>query len=449
MEWDEASERAEAVVAGAQTIISACGGRAAGSEAETTAQRMLLAQMRALPHATDAHEEPFRVAPHAFMAFEPVLAVCGVLAVACFWARAAAAAWALAHLGLAAAVLELGLYREFLDPLFPTRVSRNVLVRIPPANASGSSRVQRRIIVGGHADSAYEWRINPHPAVLWLAHFAQVGAALVVAATTYAPGLRSRALLAVHGACAACLLTALLNTAFGRAVPGASDNLSGALATLELARHFAQDGMRLAHTELVALVTGAEEAGLRGAKAFARTHAAELVGAGVETLFLGLETLAEPAALAVAHRELNGLVRCDTRAVDLVCRAARDVRTTPLPRQAVYCGATDAAALAQLGVAAVTLEGMSPGPANYYHTRRDTVERMSPACIRDALLVASRAVQLFDAHGLAVPPDTDDADAVLLASPLHAEFAPAVVVPGKASAKGHEEEGARGVLVEM
>ena len=449
MEWDEASERAEKVVAGAQTIIDACGGRAAGSAAETAAQAMLLAQMRAVPHATDAHEEPFRVAPHAFMAFEPVLAVCGVLAVACFWARAATAAWVLAHLGLAAAVLELGLYREFLDPLFPTRVSRNVLVRIPPATTGTTgTTVRRRVIVGGHADSAYEWRINPHRAVLWLAHVAQVGAAVVVAATTYAPGVRSRALLAVHGGCAACLLTALLNTAFGRAVPGASDNLSGALAALELARHFAQDGARLAHTELVALVTGAEEAGLRGAKAFARTHAAELVGAGVETLFLGLETLAEPAALAVAHRELNGLVRCDERAVALVCRAARAVRATPLPRQAVYCGATDAAALAQLGVPAVTLEGMSPGPANYYHTRRDTVARMSRECIRDALLVASHAVRLFDADGLGAPSAAAAAAGDgygTLASPLHAEFAPpAVVVPGKTPAK---EMGA--ALVEM
>lgn len=424
MEREEAEKRAEAVVAGAQAIISACGGRAAGSDAETKAQTMLLAQMRAVPHATDAHEEPFRVAPHAFMAFEPVLAVCGVLSIACFWARASTAAWVLAHLGLAATVLEFGLYREFLDPLFPSRISRNVLVRIPPASSSASgSSVLRRVIIGGHVDSAFEWRINPHRAVLWLAHFAQVGAALVVAATTYVPWAGGRALLAVHGVCAVCLLSALLNTAFGRAVPGASDNLSGALAALELARHFAQDGTRLAHTELVALVTGAEEAGLRGAKAFVRAHAAELGGTGVETLFLGLETLAEPDALAVAHRELNGLVRCDERAVALVCRAARAVRAAPLPRQAVYCGATDAAALAQAGVAAVTLEGMSPGPANYYHTRRDTVDRMSRACIRDALLIASRAVRLFDTDGLGTPTGP--------ASPLHEEFAPVVVPPRK------------------
>ena len=89
----------------------------------------------------------------------------------------------------------------------------------------------------------------------------------------------------------------------------------------------------------------------------------------------------------------------------------------------MYCGATDAAALAQAGVAAVTLEGMSPGPANYYHTRRDTVDRMSRACIRDALLIASRAVRLFDTDGLGAPTGP--------ASPLHEEFAPVVVPPRK------------------
>ena len=406
MEAEQAEQRAGAVIDQTRALIDRFGGRAAGSDAENAAQEELLAQLAAIPHAADAHAEPFRVAPHAFMFFEPLLCVFCLLAIACYWLHATGAAWVLAHTAFVVFVLELGLYKEFLDPLFPSRTSHNVMVRIPPLaqqNQQNQKAVRRRVILGGHADSAFEWRLNLHCTVLWTMHFLQFGAALAVLVTTYLGAYRGLPMLYAHCACIACLLTTLAMTNFFHAVPGANDNLSGTYAVLELARHFAQDGHRLRNTELVALITGSEEAGLRGAKAFARAHCAELVGSGVETLFLGLETLAEQDCLAVAHRELNGLLRCDERAVGLVCRASKAALGTELPRQSVYCGATDSAAMAQAGVAAVTVEGMSAGPANYYHTRRDNADNMSRECIRDALLVVSRAVRLFDENGLGSP----------------------------------------------
>jgi hypothetical protein len=205
----------------------------------------------------------------------------------------------------------------------------------------------------------------------------------------------------VHAVCGTLLLTMFLNTDFFTVVPGANDNLTGAIGAIAVAKHLCADATTaLTNTELVVLISGSEEAGLRGAKAFAESHRAELVASGVETAFLELETLREIEHLSIADRDMNGLVRQDPRIVKLVSRAAVMELGHDIRRQSVYCGATDAAAIAQIGVAAVSLEGMNPGPARYYHTTLDHPGNMSVECISAALRITARAAVLFDLEGL-------------------------------------------------
>jgi len=394
MNAEEANDHAGRVVTGARRVIENYGARTAGSEGETRTQLAFAEELRAMGF-DDVRIEPFRVHPTAFMGFEPVLAGLVCLAVGAWWSGARWVAFALANGGLAIAVLELVLYREFLDPFFPARTSHNVVARLAPA----SGVVRRRVVVGGHADAAFAWTFNRiHWTFFWAVHVLQIGSAIVIAATTFLPvfGYNDLTMGLVHAVCGALSLTSFFNTRWSCPVPGANDNLSGALGAIAIGRHFVQN--RLANSELVVFISGSEEAGLRGAKAFAQTHRAELCT--VETVFLELETLRELDSLSVAYKDLNGLVVQDSRVVKLVQRAARSELGHELKMQSVYCGATDAAALAEIGVASVSIAGMSSGPPLYYHTMKDSWDNMSQATIAAALRVAAQAVAIFDNEGL-------------------------------------------------
>ena len=314
MEFKEASERSKRVIEDASLMIEKYYGRGAGSESEASTQKEFLERLKKLPHSWDAHEETFRVSSYAFLSFDPMLGGFSSLSILLWWLELPWAAWASSHFAILIALLEFGLYKQFVDPFFPTKISRNVMARIAPQFA-----VSRRIIIGGHADSAFHWRINPHYIILWFMHFIQFSSAFVVLGTTYISpsNHRTTVFICIHSVCAFCLLTTVVNTNFRKTVDGANDNMSGTLVALELAEFFANESNRLQRTEAVVLITGSEEAGLRGAKAFAKAHEQELVGTCIDTVFLGFETLAEREALAVAHEEMNGLIKCDQRVVEL------------------------------------------------------------------------------------------------------------------------------------
>ena len=55
-------------------------------------------------------------------------------------------------------------------------------------------------------------------------------------------------------------------------VDGANDNLSGCYIGMAILHEMERRGITLEHTELGMILTGSEEAGLRGAKAWAKAH---------------------------------------------------------------------------------------------------------------------------------------------------------------------------------
>ena len=63
-------------------------------------------------------------------------------------------------------------------------------------------------------------------------------------------------------------------------------------------------------------------------------------------------------------------------------------------------GATDAAAVTQSGMKAVSIAAMDPAPARYYHTRLDTADNLDIKTIEAVLGVALETAFLFDEKGL-------------------------------------------------
>lgn len=389
------------VISSIRHVIASFGPRAPGSDAEFQAQRFIKDELAQYMDG-EVKLEPFTVHPKAFMGFAPVAAVLLLISTALYWTRPWVA-MACDVTALAIALLELGLYWQFLDPLFPKRISYNAVGAQPPRR-----EVKRRIILGGHIDAAYEWRYHLlHPALLKLVILgstAGLGYKLVtdiVNALFLGPPISLLSFAGILG------ITQLIMTPlfialfffsrFSYTVPGANDNLSGTFITLAVAKYFWETGIRFDHTEVRCLVTGSEEAGLRGAKAYVKAHAREFQD--VPTVFLGLETIHDIEHLSVFTRDLNGTVKHDLQVCALLRKAGKRCGRE-LPDASVYLGSSDAAAFTQGGIRSGLLGAMDPAPARFYHTRLDDADNVSPECIQAALEIVLAAVNLFDAEGL-------------------------------------------------
>ena len=143
------------------------------------------------------------------------------------------------------------------------------------------------------------------------------------------------------------------------------------------------------------IITGSEEAGLRGAYAWAEAHKNDYKD--VPTFIISYDTIHDPQQLMVNYRNLNGTVKTDKEVGDLFFEAAEDLK--------IFCkkgmvpplgGATDDAAFAKAGFRATGITGLNHKLENYYHTRRDTYDNMNEQGLADCFAVSVRALEMFD-----------------------------------------------------
>ena len=388
----------------ARYVIETFGPRPPGSVTERRTQELVKADLEASCDGPVTFEE-FRVAQKAFFAMQAVGGALTLAAIALYWVHPAIALL----LALTSATVmynQLLRYRQFLDPFFPKKPSYNVAGRQRP-----SQRIERRVILNAHPDAAYEWRFNflapkwfPLLVLYTLVSLVALllGAAIATTAVLVAPAVASElghwigiALLAL----APAGVVGILFNNFGVVAGGANDNLTGTFVAVGILRALRDAGLSLERTELVAVITGSEEAGLRGAKVWSQQHNAEC--RDVETIVISLETFGDLPFLAVYSRDMNSTVALDAGVCDLLKRAAR-ATGRDLPYASVHLGSSDAAAFAQAGFRAAMLGGMDPHPAHYYHNRRDSWENMSEECVRAAVEVLIEAIRTYDEEGLRV-----------------------------------------------
>ncbi len=393
---DAISALAEEVITQARHVIAQFGPRAPGSPGERKAQEYL-AQCLAAADADEVCCEGFGVASQAFMRFQTVTGWLLIAAFAAYWISPLPALL-LSLMGLAVTWFQFVRYRLLLDPLYCTTASMNVFARW-----ESTKETRRRIILNAHMDAAYEWRYHYRwpRAFPWLVPYGLLGLPLMVLIDLVAVGFvfvapHSDALIYLGLAQALLLpgfVLSLFFTDFNTTVPGANDNLSGVFIALGVAKALCAPGQRLARTEIACLITGSEEAGLRGAKAWAARHAGEL--ADCETVILTLDTLRDLDHMVVYDRDLNGTVRNDAALSALVQSAAKTCGYD-IPLASIPLGSTDAAAFTQAGLRATALCAMDPAPADFYHTRRDDVDAMDAGCVAAAIAVVAETVRQFD-----------------------------------------------------
>lgn len=390
-------------VRGIKKICKDVGPRPAGSEQEHEAQKLMAAE---LDGACDKVEiEPFDVHPGAFLGWILTDGIMMIAAIVLFFFGMSAIALALCALSLIFAIVEFLLYKKLLDPFFPKKTSHNVVAVRKP-----KGEVRRRIIFSGHADSANEWRFTYYGGSKLLVpiiglSFVGILLGLVLGIWAVAAGHAFSAadsgalnvMRYVFLAWIPILFTALFFENKKRPVMGANDDLTGCFISMAVVKYMQQHDIRFENTEVWVVLTGSEEAGLRGAKAFCKAHKNEMND--VETVFVGLDTIRDYDFAAVYSRDLTGTVKNDAGACALVKEAAKQTGLD-LPYKSVFFGATDAAAVTQAGMKAVSVAAMDPAPAKYYHTRLDTADNLDIKTVEAVLGVALETAFLFDEKGL-------------------------------------------------
>ena len=178
-------------------------------------------------------------------------------------------------------------------------------------------------------------------------------------------------------------------------VDGANDNLSGCYMGIALLKALKDEGIELENTEIGVVLTGSEEAGLRGAKAWCEAHKGEFDD--VPTFIFSYDTIHDPKYLMVNYRDLNGTVKADTDASDLFMEAANELgiqckkgMVPPLG------GATDSAAFAQGGFRSAGITGLNHKLESYYHTRRDSYDNMNLDGLSDCFAATVKVLEKFD-----------------------------------------------------
>ena len=385
-------------------ICSEFGPRECGSEAEKKAQEYMADMLKGF--ADDVTRENFEANPRAFMAFVPIAGglLLGSTAANLIGAfkknKAAAVSVPLLGAALGSVIGEFALYKQPLDPLFKKAESGNVV-----AVRKATGETKRRIIISGHTDSAPEWTYTyklGSKGVVSVAGYGVAGLVYDIVSTAVSLGSKNDKLkkklalgqLAFVPGFAA--LFAFTNSK--KFVDGASDDLSGCYVANSVMKFLAENDIRFENTEVVALLAGGEECGLRGTKAYFKAHP-ELLNDGVETIFVGFDTVRDAEYMMIYEKDLNGLVKLDKKACALMKDAAAKCGED-VPLGAIPLGSTDAAAAAQAGIKAASFVAMDPAPARYYHTRLDTADNLCPETIAKGVEIALQTLFDFDEKGL-------------------------------------------------
>lgn len=385
-------------------IVKKVGPRESGSKEAKEAQKILEKELEKF--ADEIHYESYEMAPKAFLHFTKGVStavgasILGAGAIKYGLKPKSKAGKTLPHALIAGVdLVSLGItageflfYRELLDKFYPKADGSNMI-----AVRKAKGETKKRIIISGHIDTAYEWRHIYYGKGKLMGPF--MGTSIVTAiisavlsstsAVLSASGKKSKiadfitdAAFPVHALTliGLFLLNRFIN--FSILSPGANDNLTGTLAAVCALKMLDEMDLKFENTEVVCMITDGEEAGLRGAKAYAKAHHDELTDPNVETVVLCVDTLTDLKDLNVYNKDMTGTVKLDQELCSIVREAAAEMGHDNLKYANVFFGSSDAAAYAQAGIRAATLAAMDPAPADYYHNRRDSYDRLVPETIK-------------------------------------------------------------------
>lgn len=399
---DEAVEYIQSEI---KTIIESYGPRVPGSKNENDALNHMREELAKNVGIDNTIKQNFSVAPRAFFGWTYFVSIFTILGNAIYFMTPVFSilCYIIAFVPM---LFEFVFYKPFIDSLFEYGVSGNVLATYKP-----KGETKKRIVLNGHSDAVYEWHwhhVGGYPLFLTSIITVLVGFIYSLVTSLLATFLQGP-LGTPEGWLLYMGIAAFVFTPFyimflwfcdyKTVVPGANDNLTACEMSIAAIKVLKESGIELENTEVVALITGSEEAGLRGAKEFCKANPTYGKEEGIETIFITYETLREIEHLVIYNRDMNGITKNNAKVCKLAKNAAQK-NGLNLKYGSVFAGATDAAAFSQSGRKATCLAAMNPNVQKYYHTREDNYDNLSPECLSKVLDITIDMIEEFDKNGL-------------------------------------------------
>ena len=307
--------------------------------------------------------------------------------------------------GLFIVLAQFGFYKTLIDKCFPETTGHNVTA----IKKCTSGTPKRRIMFHGPPDAAWEWPMNyKFGGVGFEGHAILCGVGAVYYAVLCIIKCVKYGLFGTLPVSAPIVKAGLIGLIFliplvglywmvnyRRVVDGANDNLSGCYMGIAVMKMLKDEGIDLEDTEIGCILTGSEEAGLRGSKAWCEAHAGEFQDC--PTMIISYDTIHDPKYLMVNYRDLNGTVKADKDYSDLFMEAAKAVNV-PCKKGWVppLGGATDSAAFAQAGMRSTGITALNHALPDFYHTRLDTPDALNKECLADCFAASVKVLEMFD-----------------------------------------------------
>ena len=385
-------------------IIKNCGKRDPGSEGEKASCEYMAKVLKEDCGCEDVKVEPCEVAPRAFYGWIYFTITFVLISMAAFFFMPIISI-PLIIAGFAILLIQFGVYKPLLDPLFKKKTSHNVT-----AIKKCSGPVKRRIIFNGHPDATWEWPVNyalggvgfeSHAIIVVVgAIYYLVLSFLYIGKAGIAPSMPDIAdPLVKAGLIGLIFVPFTIGLYFMEnyklVVDGANDNLTGCYMGIAVLKYLKDAGVELENTEVGVILTGSEEIGLRGSKAWCEAHKGEFQD--VPTFIYSFDTINEPKYLMANYRDLNGTVKSDAEVADLFVEAAEEIG---IPCKKGWIpplgGAVDAAAFTQGGFRAAGITGLNHKLERYYHTRLDSYDNMNFDGIANCFAATVKTLEKFD-----------------------------------------------------
>lgn len=404
-------EYANYTIKSVKNVCKTCGPRIVGSESDAKAREYFKNDLDKWCDETIV--EPLKASDKAFMSWVPIGASLLILSAVAFMLGFGAIALGLTVITLFFIVGEFIFYKPVLDIFFKKKDTANV---IGIRKAAGETK--KRIILSGHTDSAFEWTYTYHggrKAVLTIIISAILGVVLTIGAAVYSivtdsyfsfnfvftgDNLVAKIICIVMLALVPFYIAALFFCNYKRPVTGANDDLTGCFISCAVAKFLSDNDIRFENTEVQVLLAAGEEAGLRGAKAYGKAHAKEIKESGIETVFVGFDTVRDFDFKTIYEKDMTGVVKNDPRVVKLIKEGSEIAGYDDVSIETIDLGSTDAAAMSQAGIPAASFVAMDPSPARYYHTRLDTEENLDLKTVEAGVKIALETTFLFDEKGI-------------------------------------------------
>ena len=401
---DQKEQSAKYIIKEITKVIKTCGKRDPGSEGEKKSCEYMAKVLKKNCGCDEVAVESYEVAPRAFYGWIYFTITFVLLAVLSFF-FAPVLSIPLIILGLIIVLIQFGLYKKLLDPLFKKKTSHNVT-----AIKKCKGETKRRIIFNGHPDATWEWPVNyalggvgfeGHAIIVAVgALFYLAIAVIAVVQNGITFGMPDTSDILVKAGLWGLLFVPFMiglyfMVNYRRVVDGANDNLTGCYMGIAVLKALKDEGIEFENTEIGVILTGSEEIGLRGAKAWAEAHKGEFED--VPTFIYSFDTINDPKYLMANYRDLNGTVKSDKDIADLFYEAAQAVGV-PCKKGWIppLGGAVDAAGFTQGGFRSAGVTGLNHKLERYYHTRLDSYDNMNEEGIANCFAATVKTLEMFD-----------------------------------------------------